>query len=157
MEPRPVNVFERHRDVGYFPAEPLADNRHCLAKKVIDPRPYLAEQRAEALQVSQQFHPLTYGVAGQKPLVQQADLGANDEHNLGCTWSPHWPPIDLAVLEARSDGELPPRHVQLLVECSNVGQDVNIGYTPLVHEYKGHKHKSAACRFCRASLAYSLE
>ena len=84
VERRPVDALERDGGVGDFAAEPLADRGDGLGEKVVDaggqPGQQLGSLRLSPEQIAD---PLLEAVAGQEPGVEQAQLGAGDEHDLG--------------------------------------------------------------------------
>ena len=84
VERRPVDALERDGGVGDFAAEPLADLGDGLGEKVVDaggqPGQQLGSLRLSPEQIAD---PLLEAVAGQEPAVEQAQLGAGDEHDLG--------------------------------------------------------------------------
>src|SRR6516165_2171215 len=85
VEGCPVDALERDGGVGDPAAEAFADARHGIPEEVVDTPTELADPLAPSIRfsVQQQRDPVRRGRSAQEPRVHQAQLGADNEHDLG--------------------------------------------------------------------------
>lgn len=86
VEGTPVDALERYGGVGDLAAELRADTCHGVAEEFVHAGTELADLLPQAIpvcRVQQEGEPVGHGVAWQEPLVHEAQLGADDEHDLG--------------------------------------------------------------------------
>src|SRR5262249_24185919 len=85
VEGCPVDALERDGGVGDPAAEAFADARHGIPEEVVDTPTERADPLAPSIRfsVQQQLDPVRRGLSAQEPRVHQAQLGADDEHDLG--------------------------------------------------------------------------